>query len=58
MPIGPRRKLWSLLGDSPPPRHLDALTRDVDAKDVARVLDRLRAGAHWGRAVVRVAGRF
>jgi acrylyl-CoA reductase (NADPH) len=58
LPIGPRRKLWALLGDSLRPRHLDALTSDVDVKDVVGVLDQLRAGAYTGRAVVRVAGGF
>ena len=58
MPIGRRRKLWALLGDSLRPRHLDSLTSDVDVKDVAGVLDRIRAGEFSGRAVVRVAGGF
>jgi acrylyl-CoA reductase (NADPH) len=58
MPIGPRRELWERLGDSLRPRHLDAITTDVDVKDVLSVLDRVRAGAFSGRAVVRVAGGF
>jgi putative YhdH/YhfP family quinone oxidoreductase len=66
MPIGPRRKLWGLLGDSSPasgrypqrPRHLEALTSDVDVKDVVGVLDQVRDGKYSGRAVVRVAGGF
>ncbi|MGB9306588.1 MAG: oxidoreductase, partial [Mycobacterium sp.] len=58
LPIGPRRKLWQLLGDSLRPRHLDDITTDVDVKDVAGVLDRVREGAFSGRAVVRVAGGF
>ncbi|MGZ4516286.1 MAG: acrylyl-CoA reductase family protein [Mycobacterium sp.] len=58
MPIGPRRKLWALLGDSLRPRHLDALSSDVDVKDVVDVLDQVRAGKFTGRAVVRVAGGF
>ena len=58
MPIGRRRKLWALLGDSLRPRHLDALTSDVDVKDVLDVLDQVRAGKFTGRAVVRVAGGF
>ncbi|EUA89659.1 putative zinc-binding alcohol dehydrogenase [Mycobacterium ulcerans str. Harvey] len=58
MPIGPRRRLWSLLGDSLRPRRLDDLTTDVDIKDVVGVLDQLRAGEFTGRAVVRVAGAF
>ncbi|WP_407687706.1 acrylyl-CoA reductase family protein [Mycobacterium sp. HUMS_1102779] len=58
MPIGPRQELWALLADSLRPRHLTSLTRDVDVKDVAGVLDQLRAGTHSGRAVVRVAGGF
>lgn len=58
MPIGPRRRLWSLLGDSLRPRRLDDLTTDVDIKDVVGVLDQLRAGEFTGRAVARVAGAF
>jgi acrylyl-CoA reductase (NADPH) len=58
MPIGPRRQLWARLGDSLRPRHLDAITTDVDVKDVVGVLDQVRAGAFSGRAVVRVAGGF
>jgi acrylyl-CoA reductase (NADPH) len=58
LPIGPRRELWARLGDSLRPRHLAAVTTDVDVKDVVRVLDQVRAGAFSGRAVVRVAGGF
>ncbi len=58
MRIARRRKLWAQLGDSLRPRHLDAVTRDVDVKDVVAVLDQLRAGTYSGRAVVRVAGGF
>jgi acrylyl-CoA reductase (NADPH) len=58
MPIGPRRELWARLGDSLRPRHLGAITTDVDVKDVVAVLDQVRAGAFSGRAVVRVAGGF
>jgi acrylyl-CoA reductase (NADPH) len=58
LPIARRRKLWALLGDSLRPQHLDALTSDVDVKDVVAVLDQLRAGTYSGRAVVRVAGGF
>jgi len=58
LPIGPRRKLWALLGDSLRPRHLDLVTSDVDVKDVVGVIDQVRAGAYSGRAVVRVAGGF
>jgi acrylyl-CoA reductase (NADPH) len=58
MRIGPRRKLWELLGDSLRPRHLDALTSDVDVKDVVEVIDQVRDGKFSGRAVVRVAGGF
>jgi acrylyl-CoA reductase (NADPH) len=58
MPIGPRRDLWSRLCDSLRPRHLDAITTEVDVKDVVAVLDQVRAGAFSGRAVVRVAGGF
>jgi acrylyl-CoA reductase (NADPH) len=58
MPIGPRRELWARLGDSLRPRHLDAITTDVDVKHVVAVLDQVRAGAFSGRAVVRVASGF
>ena len=58
MPIGPRRELWARLGDALRPRHLDAISSDVDVKDVVAVLDEVRAGAFSGRAVVRVAGGF
>ena len=58
LPIGRRRKLWALLGDSLRPRRLAAVTSDVDVKDVVGVLDRIRAGEFSGRAVVRVAGGF
>ncbi|MFV8317218.1 acryloyl-CoA reductase [Mycobacterium sp. 23] len=58
LPIGPRRDLWARLGDSLRPRHLNAVTTDVDVKDVVGVLDQVRAGAFTGRAVVRVAGGF
>ncbi|HSS23911.1 MAG TPA: acryloyl-CoA reductase [Mycobacterium sp.] len=58
MPIGPRRKLWALLGDSLRPRHLDSLISNVDIKDVVSVIDHVRAGAFSGRAVVRVADGF
>ncbi len=58
LPIGPRRELWALLGDSLRPRHLAAITSEVDVKDVVGVLDQVRAGEFSGRAVVRVAGGF
>jgi acrylyl-CoA reductase (NADPH) len=58
MPIGPRRQLWARLGDSLRPRHLAAITTDVDVTDVVSVLDQVRAGAFSGRAVVRVVGGF
>ncbi|CDO87535.1 quinone oxidoreductase [Mycobacterium triplex] len=58
MAIARRRELWALLGNSLKPRHLDAVSNDVDVKDVVGVLDQLRAGSYSGRAVVRVAGGF
>ena len=60
-PIGSRRELWARLVDSLRPRHLAAITTDLDigdVKDVVGVLDQVRAGAFSGRAVVRVAGGF
>ncbi|MGA7049827.1 MAG: acryloyl-CoA reductase [Mycobacterium sp.] len=58
LPIKPRRKLWGLLGDSLRPRHLAAVTSDVDVKDVIGVIDQVRDGNFSGRAVVRIAGGF
>ena len=58
LPIEPRRKLWGLLGDSLRPRHLAAVTSDVDVKDVIGVIDQVRDGKFSGRAVVRIAGGF
>lgn len=58
MRIGPRRELWTLLGDSLKPQRLSHVTHDVDVKDVTEVIDRVRAGKFSGRAVVRVAGGF
>lgn len=58
MPIGPRRELWALLGESLKPRRLSSITHDVDVKDVVGVIDQVRAGSFTGRAVVKVAGGF
>lgn len=58
LPIGPRRELWAKLGGPLKPRHLADLSHDVDVKDVAGVIDEVRAGRYSGRAVVRVAGGF
>jgi putative YhdH/YhfP family quinone oxidoreductase len=58
LPIGPRRELWQHLGTTLRPPHLDALTSEVDVKDVVGLLDRVHAGEYTGRAVVRVAGGF
>ena len=44
MPIGPRRELWQRLGNSLRPRHLAAITSEVDVKDVVGVLDQAHAG--------------
>ena len=56
--IEPRRELWAQLGGALKPRHLEAVTHDVDVKDVVGVLDEVRAGRYSGRAVVKVAGGF
>lgn len=58
MPIAPRRALWKRLGGDLKPRHLEALTRDVDIANVIDVIDQVRAGKYTGRAVVKVAGGF
>lgn len=58
MPIEPRRELWRELGTSLRPQRLSQVTHDVDVKDVADVIDEVRAGRYQGRAVVRVAGGF
>lgn len=56
--IEPRRALWAQLGGALKPRHLEAVTHEVDVKDVVGVLDEVRAGRYSGRAVVKVAGGF
>lgn len=56
--IEPRRELWAQLGGALKPRHLGAVTHEVDVKDVVGVLDEVRAGRYSGRAVVKVAGGF
>lgn len=56
--IEPRRELWAQLGGALKPRHLEAVTHEVDVKDVVGVLDEVRAGRYSGRAVVKVAGGF
>ncbi|TFV57784.1 acryloyl-CoA reductase [Mycobacterium sp. PS03-16] len=58
LPIGARRDLWAELGGTLKPRHLADISHDVDVKDVAGVIDEVRAGRYSGRAVVRVAGGF
>lgn len=58
MPIERRRALLAQLGGELRPRHLESLVSEVDAKDVVDVVDRVRAGAFSGRAVVRVADGF
>ena len=58
MPIERRRALWARLGADLRPSHLDDLTREVAIRDVAGVLDEIRAGDRTGRAVVQVAGGF
>lgn len=45
-------------GEVTRPRHLAAITTDIDIKDVVSVLDQVRSGAFSGRAVVHVAGGF
>ncbi|AIY45866.1 oxidoreductase [Mycolicibacterium fortuitum] len=56
--IEPRRELWAQLGGALKPRHLEAVTHEVEVKDVVGVLDEVRAGRYSGRAVVKVAGGF
>jgi len=58
LPIEARRKLWARLGADLLPSHLDDLTREVAVRDVAGVLDEIKAGNSTGRAVVQVAGGF
>jgi putative YhdH/YhfP family quinone oxidoreductase len=58
LPIGPRRALWAQLGGPLKPAHLADVTHDVDVKDVAEVIDAVRAGKYSGRAVVRITGGF
>jgi acrylyl-CoA reductase (NADPH) len=56
--IESRRALWAELGGSLRPQRLSQVTHDVDVKDVATVIDEVRAGRYSGRAVVKVAGGF
>lgn len=56
--IEKRRALWAKLEGDLRPAHLDALTKDVAVRDVADVLDQVRAGGYSGRAVVSVSGGF
>lgn len=56
--IAKRRALWAELGGSLRPQRLSQVVHDVDVKDVASVIDRVREGTYSGRAVVRVAGGF
>ncbi|MGW0173896.1 oxidoreductase [Rhodococcus sp. NPDC003322] len=58
LPIDRRRALWERIATDLRPRHLDALTREVPVRDVAAVLDVIRAGGRSGRTVVRVADGF
>ncbi|MGW5072012.1 oxidoreductase [Rhodococcus sp. NPDC004095] len=58
LPIDRRRALWERIATDLRPRHLDALTREVPVRDVAAVLDAIRAGGRSGRTVVRVADGF
>lgn len=58
LPIDKRRALWREIGDTMRPKRLASVTHDVDVKDVASVIDQVRAGEYHGRAVVRVAGGF
>jgi len=58
MPIEKRRALWVDIATVLRPERLASVTHDVDVKDVATVLDEVRAGRYHGRAVVRVAGGF
>lgn len=58
MSIDKRRDLWAKLGTTLRPQHLSRVAHDVDVKDVAAVIDEVRAGRYSGRAVVRVAGGF
>ncbi|TJZ80245.1 oxidoreductase [Rhodococcus oryzae] len=58
LPIDRRRALWSRLASDLRPRHLTSIANEVPIKDVALVLDRVRAGTYTGRAVVRVDGGF
>lgn len=44
LPIGSRRELWARLGDSLRPRHLAAITTDLDIGDVKDVVGVLRSG--------------
>ena len=58
LPIEKRRALWAELAGPLRPKRLGGVTHDADVKDVASVIDEVRAGRYQGRAVVRVAGGF
>ena len=58
LPIERRRELWARLAADLHPNHLDVGTCEVAVRDVAAVLDEIKAGGRTGRAVVQVAGGF
>ncbi|GAA3966629.1 acryloyl-CoA reductase [Gordonia caeni] len=56
--IDRRRALWARLGDDLKPRHLDAVTTEVDVAALPGTLRTILSGAVTGRTRVRVAGGF
>ncbi|EOM77467.1 oxidoreductase [Rhodococcus rhodnii] len=58
LPIAPRRELWRRLDAELRPSGLMALVTDVDATEIAAVLDEIRGGGRTGRTAVRIAGGF
>lgn len=56
--IDRRRTLWARLARDLKPLHLDAVTTEVAAADIAPALEAIRRGGVTGRTVVKVKGGF
>ncbi|GAA4749244.1 acryloyl-CoA reductase [Gordonia alkaliphila] len=57
-PSARRRALWARLGTDMKPRHLDAITTQVDVASLPGTLRDILSGSVTGRTRVRVAGGF
>ncbi|GJF10105.1 alcohol dehydrogenase [Mycolicibacterium cyprinidarum] len=58
LPIGQRRELWAQIDSGWRPTHLDRVTRDVSAREVADVLKSIIGGGVTGRTRVIVHDGF